>query len=350
MNRRELTGTFKGKTVLVTGGTGSFGHQIIRELLALDAARIHVYSRDEKKQYDMAMSYRRHRNLLFNIGDVRDLDRTRDAMRGVDIVFNAAALKQVPNCEYAPFEAVATNVIGANNVRRAAIEAGVSTVVSISTDKAVKPVNVMGMTKALQERIMLDPSYSGGATRFVCVRYGNVLGSRGSVVPLFFDYIKKGLPLPITHPDMTRFQLTLKEAVQLVLWATVKGESGDLWVQKMPAARIPDLGLALAHGLTGRKDYPLAVIGLRPGEKIHEVLVSEEEMWRATELKNFFVIPSWARSQDKKTPAGVRVSEYSSAGTHLLTREELLALLKSDGWFGPGAPRMAAKGIEIDEG
>ncbi len=350
MNRRELTGTFKGKTVLVTGGTGSFGHQIIRELLALDAARIHVYSRDEKKQYDMAMSYRRHRNLLFNIGDVRDLERTRDAMRGVDIVFNAAALKQVPNCEYAPFEAVETNVIGANNVRRAAIEAGVSTVVSISTDKAVKPVNVMGMTKALQERIMLDPSYSGGATRFVCVRYGNVLGSRGSVVPLFYDYVKKGLPLPITHPDMTRFQLTLKEAVQLVLWATVKGESGDLWVQKMPAARIPDLGLALAHGLTGRKDYPLAVIGLRPGEKMHEVLVSEEEMWRATELKNFFVIPSWARSQDKKTPEGARVSEYSSAGTHLLTREELLGLLKSDGWFGPDAPRVAAKGIEIDEG
>jgi UDP-glucose 4-epimerase len=350
MNRRELTGTFKGKTVLVTGGTGSFGHQIIRELLALDAARIHVYSRDEKKQYDMAMSYRRHRNLLFNIGDVRDLERTRDAMRGVDIVFNAAALKQVPNCEYAPFEAVATNVIGANNVRRAAIEAGVSTVVSISTDKAVKPVNVMGMTKALQERIMLDPSYSGGATRFVCVRYGNVLGSRGSVVPLFFDTIKKGLPLPITHPDMTRFQLTLKEAVRLVLWATVKGESGDLWVQKMPAARIPDLGLALAHGLTGRKDYPLAVIGLRPGEKMHEVLVSEEEMWRATELKKFYVIPSWARSQDKKTPEGVRVSEYSSAGTHLLTREELLVLLTSDGWFGPDAPRMAAKGIEIDEG
>ncbi len=288
----------------MTGGTGSFGHQIIRELLALDAARIHVYSRDEKKQYDMAMSYRRHRNLLFNIGDVRDLERTRDAMRGVDIVFNAAALKQVPNCEYAPFEAVATNVIGANNVRRAAIEAGVSTVVSISTDKAVKPVNVMGMTKALQERIMLDPSYSGGATRFVCVRYGNVLGSRGSVVPLFFDTIKKGLPLPITHPDMTRFQLTLKEAVRLVLWATVKGESGDLWVQKMPAARIPDLGLALAHGLTGRKDYPLAVIGLRPGEKMHEVLVSEEEMWRATELKNYLCDPVLGEIPGQEDPRG----------------------------------------------
>jgi UDP-N-acetylglucosamine 4,6-dehydratase len=349
MNRRELKDTFKGKNILVTGGTGSFGHQIVRELLSFDAALIHIYSRDEKKQYDMAMSYRQHKNLQFNIGDVRDLERTRDAMRGVDIVFNAAALKQVPSCEFAPFEAVETNIIGSNNVRRAAIEAGAKTVISISTDKAVKPVNVMGMTKAIQERIMLDPTYSGGSTKFVCVRYGNVLGSRGSVVPLFFDFIQKSLPLPITHPDMTRFQLTLKEAIQLVLWATVKGESGDLWVQKMPAARIPDLGQSLAYGLTGRKDYPMSIIGMRPGEKMHEVLVSEEEMWRATEFKKYYLIPSWARSQDKNTPKGVQVSEYSSEGTHLLTREEILAMLKSDGWFGPDARKKAIHGIEIDE-
>lgn len=349
MNQRILKDVFRGKNILVTGGTGSFGHQIIRELLTLGASSIHVYSRDEKKQYEMAMSYRGHRNLLFNIGDVRDLERTRDAMRGVQIVFHAAALKQVPSCEFAPFEAVETNVIGANNVRRAAIEAGVETVVAISTDKAVKPVNVMGMTKAIQERIMLDPTYSGGATKFVCVRYGNVLGSRGSVVPLFFDFIQRGLPLPVTHPGMTRFQLTLKEAVRLVLWATVKGASGDLWVQKMPAAKTPDLGQALAFGLTGRKDYPMTVIGMRPGEKMHEVLVSEEEMWRATELKDYFVIPSWARSQDKKTPKEGPVSEYSSAGTHLLTRKEILTLLESDGWFGPDAKARAVKGIEIVE-
>jgi UDP-glucose 4-epimerase len=349
MNQQDVANTLKGKSILVTGGTGSFGHQIVKDLLPYEPAFVHIYSRDEKKQYDMSMSYRQTTKLRFNIGDVRDLERTREAMRGVDIVFNAAALKQVPNCEYAPFEAVQTNIIGANNVRRAAIEAGVQTVVSVSTDKAVKPVNVMGMTKAIQERIMLDPTYSTGRTKFVCVRYGNVLGSRGSVVPLFFDYIEKRLPLPITHPDMTRFQLTLKEAVQLVLWATVKGESGDLWVQKMPAARIPELGQALAYGLTGKKDYPMAFIGMRPGEKMHEVLVSEEEMWRASELEKYFLIPSWAKSQDKKTSENVNVSEYSSAGTHRLTQEEIIAMLEADGWFGPDAKAKALHGVEINE-
>ena len=349
MHEREIKAALKGKNILVTGGTGSFGHQIVKDLLRFSPACINIYSRDEKKQYDMAISYRQYKNLRFNIGDVRDLERTRDAMRGIDIVFNAAALKQVPNCEYAPFEAVETNIIGANNVRRAAIEAGVQTVLSISTDKAVKPVNVMGMTKAIQERIMLDPTYSRSGTKFLCVRYGNVLGSRGSVVPLFFDYIKKQLPLPITHPDMTRFQLTLKEAVQLVLWATVKGESGDLWVQKMPAARIPDLGQALASGLTKKKNYPMTIIGLRPGEKMHEVLVSEEEMWRATELDKYYLIPSWAKSQDKKTSANVNVTEYSSAGTHRLTHDEIMAMLEADGWFGPDAGNKALHGVEINE-
>ena len=349
MNKQDVADALRGKNILVTGGTGSFGHQIVRDLLAFNPACIYIYSRDEKKQYDMAMSYRHCKNLRFNIGDVRNLERTRDAMRGIDIVFNAAALKQVPNCEYAPFEAVETNIAGANNVRRAAIEAGVQTVMSISTDKAVKPVNVMGMTKAIQERIMLDPTYSGGNTKFVCVRYGNVLGSRGSVVPLFFDYIQKGLPLPITHPEMTRFQLTLKEAVQLVLWVTVKGESGDLWVQKMPAARIPELGQALAYGLTGKKDYPLTIIGMRPGEKMHEVLVSEEEMWRATELEKHYLIPSWVKSQDKEGTENVNVSEYSSAVTHQLTQEEIYTMLESDGWFGPDAKTKALHGVEIDE-
>jgi UDP-N-acetylglucosamine 4,6-dehydratase len=344
-----MSAAFDGKNILVTGGTGSFGHQIVRELLLLKTASIQIYSRDEKKQFDMAIAYRDCRTLRFNIGDVRSLERTRDAMHGIDIVFNAAALKQVPSCEYAPMEAVETNIIGANNVRRAAIEAGVQTVVSISTDKAVKPVNVMGMTKAIQERIMLDPTYSSGKTKFLCVRYGNVLGSRGSVVPLFFDFIEKGLPLPITHPDMTRFQLTLKEAVQLVLWATVKGESGDLWVQKMPAARVPELGQALAYGLTGKKDYPMTMIGMRPGEKMHEVLVSEEEMWRATELEKHYLIPSWAKSQNKETPTDLHVSEYSSAGAHRLAQNEILAMLESDGWFGPDAKEKARHGVEINE-
>ena len=348
MEHVNLT-SFEGQNILVTGGTGSFGHQIVRQLLADNPASIHVYSRDEKKQYDMAMSYRHEPRLKFNIGDVRSLERTREAMRGMDIVFNAAALKQVPNCEYAPLEAVLTNIIGAHNVRTAAMEAGVQTVVSISTDKAVKPVNVMGMTKAIQERIILDPSYSNNRTKFVCVRYGNVLGSRGSVVPLFYDYIMKGLPLPITHPDMTRFQLTLKEAVQLVLLATVQGQSGELWVQKMPAASVPALGQALAFGLTGKPDYPIEIVGMRPGEKMHEVLVSEEEMWRATELENHYVIPSWATSQGKKTTADVNVSEYSSAITHQLSHDEILAMLESDGWFGPNARAKAVHGVEIDD-
>lgn len=339
MNRRKLAAILKGKRILVTGGTGSFGHQIVKELLRYEPAAIHIYSRDEKKQYDMAMAYPGSKLLAFNIGDVRDLERTREAMRGIDIVFNAAALKQVPNCEYAPFEAVKTNIIGAYNVRHAAIEAGVHAVVSISTDKAVKPVNVMGMTKAVQERLMLDPSYSTSKTKFVCVRYGNVLGSRGSVVPLFYEYIRKKLPLPITHSDMTRFQLTLTEAVQLVLWTTVEGESGDLWVRKMPAARITELGRALAYGMTGKKDYPLRIIGLRPGEKMHEVLVSEEEMWRATERGDYYLIPSWAKSQSKAGAKNVKVSEYSSDVTHQLTRAEMLRMLEADGWFGedPGA-------------
>jgi UDP-N-acetylglucosamine 4,6-dehydratase len=349
MNNLEIAETIRGKNILITGGTGSFGHQIAKDLLRLNPAQIHIYSRDEKKQYDMAMSYRQHKNMVFNIGDVRDLERTREAMRGIDIVFNAAALKQVPSCEYAPIEAVETNIIGANNVRRAAIEAGVGTVVTISTDKAVKPVNVMGMTKAIQERVMLDPTYSSGKTRFLCVRYGNVLGSRGSVVPLFFDCIQKKVPLPITHMEMTRFQLTLREAVQLVLWATIKGESGDLWVQKMPAARISELGQALAYGLTGKTEYPVTLIGLRPGEKMHEVLVSEEEMWRATELENHFVIPSWARSQSKEAPKNGEVREYSSAGVHRLSVEDLLKMFDADGWFGPEGKSKAAHGIELEE-
>ncbi len=349
MNERDLQSTFAGKKILVTGGTGSFGHQIIKDLLPLNPASIHVYSRDEKKQYEMGLSYSQHKNLKFNLGDVRDLERTRDAMRGVDIVFNAAALKQVPNCEYAPFEAVQTNIVGANNVRRAAIEAGVETVLSISTDKAVKPVNVMGMTKAIQERIILDPTFGDGKTKFLCVRYGNVLGSRGSVVPLFFDCIQKGAPLPITHMGMTRFQLTLKEAVQLVLWATIKGEAGDLWVQKMPAAAIPELGQALAYGLTGKKDYPLNVVGMRPGEKLHEVLVSEEEMWRATELDNYYLIPSWAKSQDQAPPNNVNLTEYSSEDTHRLSQEEIHAMLDADGWFGADAKQKAAHGVELNE-
>lgn len=333
MDAQLLADALRGKNILITGGTGSFGHQIVRELFKYEPASINVFSRDEKKQYDMALAYPDRKNLTFNLGDVRNFERVQDAMRGMDIVFNAAALKQVPHCEYAPYEAVLTNIIGAQNVRRAAINAGVETVISISTDKAVKPVNVMGMTKAVQERIMLDPSYRGTRTRFVCVRYGNVLGSRGSVVPLFCDLIQRGLPLTITNPAMTRFQLTLSESVQLVLWATVEGEGGDLWVRKMPAANIVDLARALAYGLTGQEDYPMKIVGARAGEKVHEVLISEEEMWRARELDDYFQLRGWAVPEDRRGPRHKKdVREYSSDRTCQMCFEDILEMLRADGW------------------
>lgn len=335
MDKQLIINAINGKHILVTGGTGSFGKEIICELLKYEPRRIYIFSRDEKKQYDMQHAFNKHKNLRFLLGDVRDLERIKESCRDIDIVYHAAALKQVPNCEDSPYEAVRTNVEGAENVRRACIEAGVKTVVAISTDKAVKPVNVMGMTKSIQERIMLHPTNGEKGTKFVCVRYGNVLGSRGSVVPLFCEYIVKGEPLPITHPDMTRFQLTLQEAVQLVLWATVKGESGDLWVRKMPAAGIADLGRVLACGLTGNKEYPQHIVGTRPGEKMHEVLVSEEEMWRATELEDHFLIPSWAKSQDKPGITSGAFTEYSSGDVHRLSDEEIMEMLQIDGWVTP---------------
>jgi UDP-N-acetylglucosamine 4,6-dehydratase len=334
MDKQQIAKALGGKHILVTGGTGSFGNEIVRELFQYSPAAVYIFSRDEKKQYDMQQKYRKLGNLRFLLGDVRDIERTRQVMKGMDVVFHAAALKQVPNCEYAPYQAVLTNIVGAENVRCAAIEAGVETVVAISTDKAVKPVNVMGMSKAIQERIMLQPASGRTDTRFVCVRYGNVLGSRGSVIPLFYERIRQATPLPITHPGMTRFQLTLNQAVQLVLWSTVKGKNGDLWVRKMPSATIVDLGRALAYGLTGNDDYPEEILGVRPGEKMHEVLVSEEEMWRATEFEEHFLIPSWSQSQAKEGPREGAFTEYSSENVPRLTRSELLEMLESDGWFG----------------
>ena len=339
MDRARIEEAIGGKSILVTGGTGSFGNQIVTELLSYGCGSISVLSRDEKKQYDMQQRYEGRDSLRFYLGDVRDLERVREVVRGIDIVYHAAALKQVPNCEFAPFEAARTNILGAENVRRACIEAGVECVVAISTDKAVKPVNVMGMSKAIQERLMLNPDHGSEGTRFVCVRYGNVLGSRGSVVPLFHDCVLKNRPVPITHPDMTRFQLTLEQAVQLVLWTTVEGRSGELWVKKMPAAGIIDLGRALALGMTGRRDYPVEIIGPRPGEKMHEVLVSEEEMWRAKETEEYFLIPSLGREHIEPGPHSGPFPEYISNSVHRLTEEELLVLLESDGWFNRARQR-----------
>jgi UDP-N-acetylglucosamine 4,6-dehydratase/5-epimerase len=341
MTDQAVFDAIDGKRVLVTGGTGSFGHHIVTQLLECNPESVHVYSRDEKKQYDMAIAFKGDARLKFHIGDVRSYERTLEIMRGKNIVFNAAALKQVPNCEYAPFEAVQTNVAGPHNVRRAAIECGIETVISISTDKAVKPVNVMGMTKALHERIMLQPSNHETNTRFVCVRYGNVLGSRGSVVPFFCKLIREGLPLKITNPTMTRFQLTLPESVQLVLSATINGRCGDLLVRKMPAANIVDLARAISLGLTGKEQYPTEIVGTRPGEKIHEVLVSEEEMWRADELDQYYRISNWASLEEQQSPQKTEVEEYSSDRTYQMSVREILEMLREDGWvtnhgIGPG--------------
>lgn len=324
---------FAGKRVFVTGGTGSFGHQIIKRILGYDPAEVTVFSRDEKKQYDMRDEYRHSNRMRFVIGDVRSYERLRAAMRGHDIVFHAAALKQVPSTEDAPFEAVLTNVVGAENIRRAVAENSVEVVVAISTDKAVKPVNVMGMTKALQERIVLNPQEKASGTRFVCVRYGNVLGSRGSVVPLFHRRILRGLPLPITDENMTRFLLTLDEAVGLVIEATLNGNSGELWVRKMPASRVVDLGQVLARGLTGVDSYPTEVVGIRPGEKLHEVLVSEEEMRRSREVGDHFVIEPWVQRSPNGFPDSSSCREYSSDSVGAMSEADLMSMLDSEGWL-----------------
>lgn len=333
INRKRLADAIRGKKVLVTGGTGSFGHQIVKSLLAFEPASIGIYSRDEKKQYDMRQEYADQRRMDFLLGDVRDAARTSEVFRGVDVVFHAAAMKQVPNSEDAPWEAVKTNIVGAENVRRAAIENGVGAVIAISTDKAVKPVNVMGMTKSLQERIIMSPSGAESGTKFMCVRYGNVLGSRGSVIPLFRKQVLAGQPLTITHPGMSRFLLTLPEAVELVLWATVEGRNGDLWVRKMPAANVVDLAKTVAYGLTGDEDYPHRIIGTRAGEKLHEVLVSEEEMWRAQEMDQHYLIPAWWKSEQQQSSTGEDLPEYASNTFPLLSREKLYGLLSDDGWF-----------------
>lgn len=339
MTTRSVAQYFAGKHVLVTGGTGSFGQHIVRELSQYDVATIRVLSRDEKKQYDMLHAFSDVKPLQCMLGDVRDFGRVQEAVDGMDVVFHAAALKQVPNCEFAPYEAVRTNVEGAENVRRASIAGRVQSVVAVSTDKAVKPVNVMGISKALQERIMLQAAALTSGTKFTCVRYGNVLGSRGSVVPFFKHLIAHRKPLPITHPGMTRFQLTLSEAVGLVLEAAVRGETGELWVRKMPSARIVDLAAALAKGMTGDDHYPTEIVGTRPGEKMHEVLVSEEEMWRARELDNYYVIPPWQKSGDATVPPDKKqFDEYSSGNTRLLAQAELIAMLEKDGWLAPLEP------------
>lgn len=304
-----------GKVVLVTGGTGSFGRTIVEQLLMTDCRKIRVFSRDEAKQEDMRQKFQ---HVEFITGDVRDARSLIDAMYGCDYVFHAAALKQVPNCERFPMEAIRTNVLGAENLVRAARACGPRAVVALSTDKAVEPLNAMGLTKALMERILLSSRLPSG--KMVCVRYGNVVGSRGSVVPLFLRCIDESVELPITHPEMTRFLLTLEESVELVLAAAEHGKHGELWVRKMPAATVEAIARA-CWALRGGTGRPLTrTVGVRPGEKMHEVLVSADEMVRARDWENHFVIGR--EGQDHERLA------YTSENTDRLGVDQVVELLK----------------------
>ncbi len=332
--------TLEDKRVLIPGGTGSLGTVLVRRLLAGEMgvpARITVFSRDEMKQHAMRLEYMHrevatddviYRNskelLAFRIGDVRDYSSVLTAVREADVIFNAAALKQVPTCEYFPFEAVQTNVIGAQNLVRAVREnpTPVELVVGLSTDKACKPVNVMGMTKALQERIFINANLGQNQTRFICVRYGNVISSRGSVVPLFLDQIRKGGPITITLREMTRFLLTLDGAVDTIFAGVRRGQRGEIVVPKLPAARVTDIADVLIDG----RDVGVEYVGIRPGEKIHEVLVSEEEGFRTYERDGYYVIRPMLPELDGERGGRALEGEYVSAKV-TLTGPELRALL-----------------------
>ena len=280
---------FKDKKLLITGGTGSFGNAVLRRFLDSEVAEIRIFSRDEKKQDDMRLKYSNSK-LKFYIGDVRDVDSVRTATRGVDYVFHAAALKQVPSCEFYPLQAVKTNVLGTENVLETAIALGVKRVICLSTDKAVYPINAMGISKAMMEKVAVAKSRESDATVICVTRYGNVMASRGSVIPLFVDQIRAGEALTLTDPAMTRFMMTLDDAVDLVIYAFEHGQPGDIFVQKAPAATITTLAQALT-ALLGVPDHKLRVIGTRHGEKLFEVLLSREEMAAAQDLGGYFRVP-----------------------------------------------------------
>jgi UDP-N-acetylglucosamine 4,6-dehydratase/5-epimerase len=312
-----------GNRILITGGTGSFGNRVATYLTRFNPARIVIYSRDEKKQWEMAQ---RWPDFDYIIGDVRDPTRLAEAMRGIDIVFHAAALKQVPSCETYPFEAVLTNTVGSQLVCEAALAAGVQRVVALSTDKAVKPVNAMGTSKAMMEKLVCAKNRVPLDTIFSCVRYGNVMGSRGSVIPLFRKQIEAGGPITITVPQMTRFMMTLDESVDLVVHAMTQAEGGEIFVRKAPAATVSDLANAMVSKYGNGAHIPIHVVGIRPGEKLDEVLVNEYEMQRAAESDDYFTIfPEYRPAPKSNRPLG---TEYTSANTaRLSAAAEIGALL-----------------------
>ena len=326
---------FAGKTLMITGGTGSFGNAVLNRFLRTDIAEIRIFSRDEKKQDDMRHEYQAKfpdvaHKIKFYIGDVRSLESCRSAMPGTDYIFHAAALKQVPSCEFFPMEAVKTNIIGTDNVLTAAIEAGVESVICLSTDKAAYPINAMGTSKAMEEKIAVAKSRYSRNTKICCTRYGNVMCSRGSVIPLWIDQIRHGNPITLTEPQMTRFIMSLEEAVDLVLFAFEHGENGDILVQKAPACTIQTQAEAVCELFGGKKD-DIKVIGIRHGEKMYETLLTNEECAKAIDMGDFYRVPADNRTlnYDKFFTEGdekrVTLSEFNSDNTRRLTVEETKA-------------------------
>ncbi|WP_373073955.1 polysaccharide biosynthesis protein [Sulfurimonas sp.] len=324
---------FQNKILLITGGTGSFGNAVLRRFLDTDIKEIRIFSRDEKKQDDMRKQYNNPK-LKFYIGDVRDVNSIVDAMRGVDYVFHAAALKQVPSCEFYPMQAVETNVIGTENVLNVSINANVKKVIVLSTDKAVYPINAMGVSKAMMERVAVAKSRNidDSQTMIACTRYGNVMASRGSVIPLFLDQIKEGKPLTITDPNMTRFMMSLDDAVELVLFAFENGKTGDIFVQKAPAATVGLLADTLKN-MVGKPEHKVNVIGTRHSEKLYETLLTREEMVHAVDMDEYYRIPADTRdlNYDKFFNDGEEVitqaHEYHSHNTTQLSEEQLKDML-----------------------
>src|SRR5574344_2123691 len=329
---------FKDKVLMITGGTGSFGNAVLNRFLKTDIAEIRIFSRDEKKQDDMRHEYQAKypdvaHKIKFYIGDVRSLESVRSAMPGTDYIFHAAALKQVPSCEFFPMEAVRTNVIGTDNVLTSAIESKVECVICLSTDKAAYPINAMGITKAIEEKIAVAKSRYSGSTKICCTRYGNVMCSRGSVIPLWIDQIRNGNPITLTEPTMTRFIMSLEEAVDLVLFAFENGQNGDILVQKAPACTIQTQAEAVCELFGGKKE-DIKVIGIRHGEKMYETLLTNEECAKAVDMGNFYRVPADNRglNYDKYFKDGDEnrntLTEFNSNNTKLLNKEEIKAKMQ----------------------
>ena len=324
---------FKNKILLITGGTGSFGNAVLQEFLNSNVKEIRVFSRDEKKQDDMRKKYS-SKKIKFYLGDVRDKDSIKLAMRDVDYIFHAAAFKQVPSCEFHPMEAVKTNIVGTQNIIDLAIEFEVKKIICLSTDKAVYPINAMGISKALMEKVAISNSLKSKKTVICVTRYGNVIGSRGSVIPLFIKSMLSNEPITLTNPNMTRFMMSLDEAVKLVLFALEKGKSGEIFVQKSPAASIKNLSDALIQLISNTRSK-VVNIGIRHGEKLYETLLTKEEMSKSIDLGKFYMIPpdfrdlNYEKFVEKGEKSSNKIDEYNSNNTKLLSIDEIKKLLLS---------------------